>query len=109
MLNFFKRTIVRFLTRKHKLVMNKNSQAYAIVSSISSDGYVVLFLGDSYLPLQYKQYRDIYTKVSLVFYGDEVVKVVGVNDTSINLSSGESLQLCDINEPMLEDGIDTSW
>jgi hypothetical protein len=108
MLNFFKRTIVRFLTRKYLLVSNKTTQEVFIVSHISLDGYIVLLTQyDTYLPVQYKVLKDNFTRINVLETVVGASNVLSIQDNLINLSSGESVKLSDINEPMeMLDGID---
>lgn len=109
MINFFKRTLVKFLTRKIKLVSNLITNEHFIVSHISADGYVVLLTQyDSYLPIQYGVLKDCFLPVYAI--GDiDLYKVISISDNTIKLSSGESVRLSDINEPSAEDYIDTSF
>lgn len=104
MLNFFKRLYVQFKTRKLKLVVNINTEEYFIVSHISKDAYIVLLTQyDTYLPLQYKVFKQNFMKVKLLIDGNGVE---GIVDNNIILSSGEAIKLCDINEPVTEDSAD---
>lgn len=104
MFNFFRRILVRFLTRKYTLVANSATQEYFIVSHISKDGYIVLLTQyDTYLPLQYKVFKKNFLKATVLVDGHSVS---GIVDNQILLSSGESLKLSDINEPVTEDSAD---
>jgi hypothetical protein len=96
--------MVRFLTRKFLLVANVSTQEYFIKSHISKDGYVVLLTQyDTYLPLQYKVFKKNFLQVFLLVDGNSVSSVT---DNNIILSSGESIKLADINEPITEDSAD---
>lgn len=108
MFNFIRRVVVRFLTRKLKLVMNRHTEEHFIVSHISEDAYVILLTQyDTYLPVQYKVLKENFVNVVTIVdsrYDD--VSILNVQDNVINLSSGESVKLIDINEPVTEESAD---
>lgn len=104
MFNFIKRICVSFLTRKFLLVANVTTQEYFIKSHISKDGYVVLLTQyDTYLPLQYKVFKQNFSRAAVLVDGHSVSSIL---DNNIILSSGESLKLIDINEPVTEDSVE---
>jgi hypothetical protein len=87
-------------------VSNRTTDELFIKSYISSDGYVVLLtdLG-TFLPVSYKIYKRLFKPTTTV-WGSTIAHI---QDDNIQLSSGETLQLADINEPVFEEGIDTSF
>lgn len=106
MLNFLKSLYVRFLTRKVLLVSNRTTVEYFIKSYITSDGYVVLrTYSGTFLPISYNIYKRLFKPVTTVL-GSTIVRI---QDDNIQLSSGETLRLAEINEPVFEEGIDTSF
>lgn len=110
MINFIKKVIVRFLTRKVFVVSNKATLEHFIVSHVTDDGYVSLLTdSNSYLPVSYSAFKRMFEPVTtLTGFGDEL-SVLGVQDNKILLSSGEALVLANINEPVLEDSLDSEY
>lgn len=111
MINFIKKVIVRFLTRKVFVVSNKATLEHFIVSHITDDGYVSLLTDNgSYLPVSYSVFKRMFQPENTVTnsnYEQEVVS--GVKGNRILLSSGESLLLANINEHGIEDSFDSNW
>jgi hypothetical protein len=106
MLNFFKRLWVRFLTRKVLLVSNRTTDEHFIVSNISYEGYIVLMTGfGGFIHISYSIYKRLFQPVTTI----QGSTIIHIQDDNIQLSSGETLQLADINEPVFEEGIDTSF
>jgi hypothetical protein len=106
MINFIKKVIVRFLTRKVFVVSNKATLEHFIVSHITDDGYVSLLTDSgSYLPVSYSVFKKMFQSVSSI----NEQSVVGVSYKQILLSSGESAVLTDINEPSIEDSFDSDY
>jgi hypothetical protein len=106
MINFIKKVIVRFLTRKVFVVSNKATLESFIVSHITDDGYVSLLTDSgSYLPVSYSVFKKMFQQVHSI----NEQSVVGVSYKQILLSSGESVVLTDINEPSIEDSFDSDY
>jgi hypothetical protein len=111
MINFIKKVIVRFLTRKVFVVSNKATLEHFIVAHITDDGYVCLLTDSgSYLPVSYPVFERMFQRESSVINSNyEQESVVGIAGNRILLSSGESLVLANINEHAIEDSIDLSF
>lgn len=110
MINFLKRHLVRFLTRKVLLVSNRTTQEYFILSHISSDGYVVLMTSfKTYLPVSYKIYKRMFQPEQRVPMEIAIGNVLSITDDQIFLSSGDSVRLSEVNETDFEESIDTSF
>jgi hypothetical protein len=110
MLNFFKRQLVKLLTRKTLLVSNRTTQEYFILSHVSSDGYVVLLTSfKTYLPISYKIYKRMFQPEQRVPVEIAIGNVLSIEDDRIFLSSGESVRLSEVNETDFEESMDTSF
>lgn len=106
MINWIKKVVIRFLTRKVFVVANKATLESFIVSHITDDGYVSLLTDSgSYLPVSYSVFKRMFEPVSNI--NNE--SVVGISYKQILLSSGESVVLTDLNEPSIEDSFDSNW
>jgi hypothetical protein len=111
MINFIKKVIVRFLTRKVFVVSNKATGDYFIVSHITDDGYVSLLTDNgSYLPVSYSVFKRMFQRENTVTNSNyEQEAITGIDGNKILLLSGESLVLANINEHGIEDSLDSEY
>lgn len=110
MINWIKKVVVRFLTRKVFVVQNTRTDEHFILSHITDDGYVSLLTdGGSYLPVSYSVYKRMFhPRQELIDIGDEI-QIVGIEDNKILLSSGHLVSLADINDQAIEASFDSNW
>jgi hypothetical protein len=110
MINWIKKIVVRFLTRKVFVVSNKATLEHFILSHITDDGYVSLLTDSgSYLPVSYSVFKRMFQPVTeLIDCGDELV-ISGIQDNKILLSTGSLVPLYAINEQAIEDSFDSNW
>jgi len=94
-LNFLKSIILNIILTNVKVIQNKTSGEYFIFSFISSDAMIVLVNShDSYLPLNYKTFKDNFVQVDCIY--DKKIKQIIHNE--IYFENGTSLKLEDLND-----------
>jgi hypothetical protein len=111
LIDAIKKLVVTFLTRNFLVVTNRTTHEYFIVSHITQDGYISLLMAEgTYLPVSYSVFKRLFKKeTTLMDSNFNESEIEGIEFNSILLSSGEMLDLADLNDSYIEDSLDTSW